>query len=95
MLYEVITAQPPGERRNGAAAESIDMIRRKFASLMLLALPGLVLAEHMSASGYIMSYHWVGIVSLSVFLLALLAVAVEEFIDLPKSKPMLLAAGIV
>jgi len=62
---------------------------------MLLALPGLVLAEHMSASGYIMTYHWVGIVSLSVFLLALLAVAVEEFIDLPKSKPMLLAAGII
>ncbi|MEJ2453830.1 MAG: sodium:proton antiporter NhaD [Candidatus Thiodiazotropha sp.] len=42
-----------------------------------------------------MSAHWVGYLSLAVFALALLAVAFEEFIDLPKSKPMLLGAGII
>ncbi len=49
----------------------------------------------MSASGYSMSTHWVGYFSLAVFALALLAVAFEEFIALPKSKPVLLAAGII
>jgi Na+/H+ antiporter NhaD/arsenite permease-like protein len=39
--------------------------------------------------------HWVGLLSLSVFALALIAVALEEFIELPKSKPMMLAAGII
>ncbi len=49
----------------------------------------------MSASGYSMSTHWIGYLSLAVFALALLAVAFEEFIDLPKSKPMLLGAGVI
>ncbi|MEJ2691475.1 MAG: sodium:proton antiporter NhaD [Candidatus Thiodiazotropha sp.] len=71
------------------------MNRRSSTALLLLCLPGPALAEHMSASGYSMSVHWAGMLSLTVFLLALLAVAVEEFIDLPKSKPMLLCAGII
>jgi Na+/H+ antiporter NhaD/arsenite permease-like protein len=49
----------------------------------------------MSAGGYTMGVHWIGLTSLAVFILALAAVAVEEFIDLPKSKPILLAAGII
>lgn len=49
----------------------------------------------MSASGYSIGSHWVGMLSLAIFLLALLAVVVEEFIDLPKSKPILLAAGVI
>jgi Na+/H+ antiporter NhaD/arsenite permease-like protein len=62
---------------------------------LLLCLPGLALAEHMSASGYSMSTNWVGLLSIAIFLLALLAVAIEEFIDLPKSKPILLASGLI
>jgi Na+/H+ antiporter NhaD/arsenite permease-like protein len=42
-----------------------------------------------------MSNHWVGFLGLSVFALALVAVTLEEFIELRKSKPMLLAAGII
>jgi hypothetical protein len=61
----------------------------------MVLIPGTAWANHMSASGYSISTHWVGLLSLAVFLLALVAVSVEEFIDLPKSKPMLLAAGII
>jgi Na+/H+ antiporter NhaD/arsenite permease-like protein len=49
----------------------------------------------MSANGYSMITHWVGFVGLAVFALALIAVTLEEFIELRKSKPMLLAAGII
>jgi Na+/H+ antiporter NhaD/arsenite permease-like protein len=62
---------------------------------LFCASPGLALAAHMSASGYSMSNHWVGFLALSVFILALVAVTLEEFIELRKSKPMLLAAGII
>jgi len=49
----------------------------------------------MSAAGYSMSHHWLGLLCLAAFALSLLAVTFEEFIDLPKSKPMLLGAGVI
>ncbi|MES9848708.1 MAG: sodium:proton antiporter NhaD, partial [Candidatus Thiodiazotropha sp.] len=71
-------------------------MKRLTVSLALFcALPGLALADHTSASGYSMSTHWVGYLSLAVFVLALIAVTLEEFIELRKSKPMLFAAGII
>ncbi|MGD9172098.1 MAG: sodium:proton antiporter NhaD [Candidatus Thiodiazotropha sp.] len=71
-------------------------MKRLTVSLALFcASPGLVLADQISDSGYGMITHWVGLLSLSVFALALIAVALEEFIELPKSKPMMLAAGII
>ena len=39
--------------------------------------------------------HWVGVVALLVFGLAYLLVIVEEFTHLRKSKPVILAAGII
>lgn len=39
--------------------------------------------------------HWVGITSLVVFFIAYLIVMAEEFINLRKSKPVVLAAGII
>ena len=71
------------------------MNRRLITLGLLLCLPGLALAEHMTASGYTMSAHWVGHLALATFVLALVAVAYEERLSLPKSKPMLLAAGII
>ena len=65
------------------------------AALIGIFLPGVALADHMSAGGYSMSTHWVGILSLVIFVLALVAVSLEEFIEVRKSKPMLLAAGII
>ncbi len=39
--------------------------------------------------------HWAGLFSVSFFIVALLLVVVEEFINLRKSKPVLLSAGII
>jgi Na+/H+ antiporter NhaD/arsenite permease-like protein len=63
--------------------------------LFISTMPGPALADHMSAGGYSMSVHWVGFLSLAVFALALIAVTLEEFLDLRKSKPVLLAGGII
>jgi len=71
------------------------MHRRLLLAAPILCLPGYLLAGHMSASGYSLSYHWSGLLALAVFLLALIAVTIEEFIGLQKSKPMLLSAGII
>lgn len=71
------------------------MNRRLVSAALLLCIPGLALAEHMSAGGYSMSTHWVGLTCLAVFILALILVTAEEFLDLPKSKPMILSAGII
>ena len=39
--------------------------------------------------------HWVGYTSLAIFVLAYMVVMVEEFTHLRKSKPVILAAGII
>ncbi|MCU7932238.1 MAG: sodium:proton antiporter NhaD [Candidatus Thiodiazotropha sp. (ex Codakia rugifera)] len=71
-------------------------MKKLTVSIALIGLiPNLAWADHMSASGYNMSTHWVGLLSLSIFFLALIAVTLEEFIELRKSKPMLFAAGII
>jgi Na+/H+ antiporter NhaD/arsenite permease-like protein len=69
--------------------------RHQVAVGLFCIIPGISLADHMSASGYSMSTHWVGLLGLAVFVLALIAVSLEEFIELRKSKPMLFAAGII
>jgi hypothetical protein len=38
---------------------------------------------------------WVGYLALGIFALGILVVSLEEFLDLRKSKPMLLAAGLI
>jgi Na+/H+ antiporter NhaD/arsenite permease-like protein len=71
------------------------MMKPLITATLIVLTPSLAAADHMSASGYSMSVHWVGLLSLSIFILALAAVSIEEFIDLRKSKPMLLAAGVI
>ena len=39
--------------------------------------------------------HWVGLVSIGIFLLAYLLVMAEEFIHLRKSKPVIIGAGLI
>ncbi|MCM8855659.1 MAG: sodium:proton antiporter NhaD [Candidatus Thiodiazotropha sp.] len=71
-------------------------MKKLTVSVALIGLiPNLASADHMSASGYSMSTHWVGLLSVFIFILALIAVTLEEFIELRKSKPMLFAAGII
>jgi len=65
--------------------------------LCSLAVPGLALASG-SGSGtdnLDLTSHWVGYLSLAIFVLAYALVMAEEFTHLRKSKPVILAAGII
>ena len=68
-----------------------------FSSILVgsLLLPGLAWAgmgeaEHLNLTG-----HWVGITALIIFILAYALVMLEEFTHLRKSKPVILAAGLI
>jgi NhaD family Na+/H+ antiporter len=65
-----------------------------FISTLLLLIPTLSFAaegtERLDLTG-----HWVGITALVLFFVAYLFVMAEEFIHLRKSKPVVLAAGII
>ncbi len=65
-----------------------------FLLTLLLLIPGVALAsagnDHPALTG-----HWVGIASLTIFAIAYLLVMAEEFTHLRKSKPVILAAGII
>ncbi|MEJ2406013.1 MAG: sodium:proton antiporter NhaD [Candidatus Thiodiazotropha sp.] len=70
-------------------------MRKTFSLLLLLLLPTLAVAsegagEHMDLTG-----HWVGFTAIAIFALAYLLVMAEEFTHLRKSKPVILAAGII
>lgn len=51
--------------------------------------------EHTAAASLDLTTTWIGIVSLVIFILAYLLVIGEEFLDLRKSKPVIVAAGII
>ena len=63
-----------------------------FALMMLLA-PGLALAA--GGEGLNLTDHWVGYTSIAIFAVAYLLVMAEEFTHLRKSKPVILASGII
>lgn len=67
-------------------------MKQLLATLTLLATPTITYASgnHLDLTG-----HWIGIVSVLLFFLAYLLVIAEEFIHLRKSKPVMLAAGII
>ncbi len=63
---------------------------------LLLAIPGLVSASEGGASHPLdLTGEWVGIASIIVFIIAYGLVMAEEFTHLRKSKPVILAAGII
>ncbi len=64
-----------------------------FAAGLLLFAPGQVLATEEILIN--LTTHWVGFASLGVFFVAYLLVMAEEFTHLRKSKPVMLAAGII
>jgi len=72
--------------------QPLSVWRKVFWGLALLLAPGAVMAQPEAAD---LTHHWVGIVSLVVFVLAYALVMVEEHLQLRKSKPVLLAAGII
>ncbi|WP_303901277.1 sodium:proton antiporter NhaD [Thiohalomonas denitrificans] len=62
--------------------------------LPALLAPGLAFAEN-GADRLDLTQHWVGFTALGIFAVAYLFVMAEEFTHLRKSKPVILAAGII
>ncbi len=63
-------------------------------ALVLLGLPGLALAAG-DGSPLDLTTHWVGYTAIALFVAAYALVMAEEFTHLRKSKPVILAAGII
>jgi len=60
-----------------------------------LGLPGLLLASGGTETSLNLTFHTVGYASLMIFVVAYLLVMAEEFTHMRKSKPVLLAAGLI
>ncbi len=69
----------------------------KLLSVLILLLPGLSFASTGAgqAETLDLTSHWVGYTSLAIFVLAYIFVMAEEFTHLRKSKPVILAAGLI
>jgi NhaD family Na+/H+ antiporter len=65
------------------------------ALITLFFLPGPAFAAGADASRLDLTGHWVGFASIAIFVVAYLFVMAEEFTHLRKSKPVMLAAGII
>ena len=68
---------------------------RGIASIIFLFFPGTALAAGGSAENLGMITHPLGFLALGIFILAYAAVMSEEYIHLRKSKPVILAAGLI
>ena len=71
------------------------MMKRYFVSLLMLLLPGVSLASTAATERLDLTGHWVGIFGLVVFVVAYMLVMAEEFTHLRKSKPVIIAAGLI
>lgn len=58
-------------------------------------VPGIVLASESSGQKLDLTNHLVGYIAIAVFILAYVLVMAEEFTHLRKSKPVILAAGVI
>ena len=66
------------------------------SAFLLLMVPGLLMAAEASPAGHMdMTEHWVGFLSIGIFIVAYLLVMAEEFTHLRKSKPVILGAGLI
>jgi NhaD family Na+/H+ antiporter len=65
------------------------------AVILLTMLPGLALAAEHAESQLDLTGHWIGFFSIGLFVLAYILVMAEEFTHLRKSKPVIIAAGII
>jgi NhaD family Na+/H+ antiporter len=62
---------------------------------MMLCLPGVVLANSGTEEMLNLTHSWVGYGALAIFVIAYLLVIFEEQLHLPKSKPVMVAAGLI
>ena len=65
------------------------------SALALLLLPGIALATTVTGETLDLTHHPVGYWAIGIFVVAYLLVMAEEFTHLRKSKPVILAAGII
>ncbi len=63
--------------------------------LFTLLMPGLALASGDATQRLDLSAHWAGGAAIAIFVIAYALVILEEHLHLAKSKPMLLAAGLI
>lgn len=63
--------------------------------LLLSCFPSLSFASAQSQNWLDLTQHWVGFAALAIFIAAYILVMAEEFIHLRKSKPVVLAAGVI
>jgi NhaD family Na+/H+ antiporter len=75
----------------------MSLVFNKFSFVLLAALflPGLALAEEAAQKPLDLTASGVGIAAIIIFLVAYLLVMAEEFTHLRKSKPVIIAAGII
>lgn len=71
------------------------LITKCLAAISLLTLPVVTLAAEPAAQPLDLTGHWVGWFAIAIFVLAYVLVMAEEFTHLRKSKPVILAAGII
>lgn len=73
----------------------MNLLMKVLVIACLSILPGLALASMSTDKLLDLTEHWVGFFAIGVFVLAYLLVMAEEYIHLRKSKPVMLAAGII
>lgn len=71
------------------------LARLLLAPLLLLLAPGLALASETGGAHLDLTLTWAGVSALLIFFLAYSLVMAEEFTHLRKSKPVVLAAGLI
>jgi NhaD family Na+/H+ antiporter len=72
-----------------------NLLLKLIPALLLCALPGVAMAVEGATERLDLTDHWVGYVSIGIFVLAYLFVMAEEFTHLRKSKPVILGAGLI
>ena len=70
-------------------------MKKLLSAFVLLLLPGFALASTVSGKTLDLTTHPVGYWAIAIFVVAYLLVMAEEFTHLRKSKPVILAAGII
>ncbi|MDP2694436.1 MAG: sodium:proton antiporter NhaD [Gallionella sp.] len=71
------------------------LLMRRFSALIVLLLMPFAAFASTGAERLDLTGNWVGITSVLLFFVAYLAVMAEEFTHLRKSKPVMLAAGVI
>jgi NhaD family Na+/H+ antiporter len=70
-------------------------MKKKLLPFLMFLFPALALAAGSATEKLDLTGHWVGFAAIGIFLLAYALVIAEEFTHMRKSKPVMLAAGII